>query len=209
MLEKVKVEILEYSTTMSRLLARSMGRVRPGYKGWITARLNWHSSALEDVEDPRKYCLGGFHPTSIEDTFASGRYKIMHKLGYGGSSTVWLARDLLSRDLVTFKIICAEKSGRFVNKNVELYLQQMSKKLLRSKNIRSITDHFYHEGPNGVHLCLISEFAGPNVSSMVQCPGRREGSKRLRGDLAISVAAQLTSAVSFLHSENIVHGGLS
>jgi hypothetical protein len=36
---------------------------------------------------------GGFHPVSLGDTFKAGRYKVYHKLGWGGFSTVWLARD--------------------------------------------------------------------------------------------------------------------
>ena len=39
------------------------------------------------------YRLGGFHPVCLGDTFQHGRYQIYHKLGWGGSSTVWLAKD--------------------------------------------------------------------------------------------------------------------
>lgn len=39
------------------------------------------------------YTPGGFHPVTLGDTFQNGRYIIRHKLGYGGFSTVWLARD--------------------------------------------------------------------------------------------------------------------
>ncbi|KAL4780356.1 hypothetical protein BJX76DRAFT_338121 [Aspergillus varians] len=34
-----------------------------------------------------------YHPTLIGDNFCSGRYAIVHKLGFGGYSTSWLARD--------------------------------------------------------------------------------------------------------------------
>jgi hypothetical protein len=40
-----------------------------------------------------RYRPGGFHPVSLSDTFNDGRYKIFHKLGWGGFSTVWLAKD--------------------------------------------------------------------------------------------------------------------
>ena len=39
------------------------------------------------------YRPGGFHPVNLGDTLQDGRYVIRHKLGYGGFSTVWLARD--------------------------------------------------------------------------------------------------------------------
>ena len=48
--------------------------------------------ALEDVENIEGYQTGGYHPVTIGDTFG-GQYKIIHKLGFGGFATVWLARD--------------------------------------------------------------------------------------------------------------------
>lgn len=40
-----------------------------------------------------RYMAGGFHPVAIGDTFCDGRYTVRDKLGFGGYSTVWLARD--------------------------------------------------------------------------------------------------------------------
>jgi hypothetical protein len=41
-----------------------------------------------------EYTTGGFHPVALGDTFKDGRYIVRHKLGHGGFSTVWLARDI-------------------------------------------------------------------------------------------------------------------
>ncbi|XP_006463023.1 hypothetical protein AGABI2DRAFT_119833 [Agaricus bisporus var. bisporus H97] len=49
-----------------------------------------HVDAIENIED---YQPGGYHPIYVDDTFDHGRFRILHKLGFGGSSTVWLARD--------------------------------------------------------------------------------------------------------------------
>lgn len=46
-------------------------------------------------EPVMEYRKGGYHPTHLGDTFNDGRYKIMHKLGWGSYSTVWLAKDLV------------------------------------------------------------------------------------------------------------------
>jgi hypothetical protein len=40
-----------------------------------------------------RYQSGRYHPVCLGDTFKDGRYKIYHKLGWGGFSTVWLADD--------------------------------------------------------------------------------------------------------------------
>ncbi|KAF5353457.1 hypothetical protein D9756_007915 [Leucocoprinus leucothites] len=50
-------------------------------------------SRLDVIEDIEDYQPGGYHPISIGDTFDHGRFRVLHKLGFGGSSTVWLARD--------------------------------------------------------------------------------------------------------------------
>lgn len=46
-------------------------------------------------ENALKYKLGGYHPVALGDVFKDRRYRIFHKLGFGGLSTVWLARDSL------------------------------------------------------------------------------------------------------------------
>lgn len=46
------------------------------------------------TEEPlEQYQYGGLHPVCLEDKFKDGRYQVRHKLGWGASSTVWLARD--------------------------------------------------------------------------------------------------------------------
>src|SRR5690349_2939382 len=47
---------------------------------------------IEDVEKLERYRPGGYHPVTIGEQLG-GRYSIVHKLGFGGYSTIWLARD--------------------------------------------------------------------------------------------------------------------
>lgn len=44
----------------------------------------------EEFDGPKK---GLYYPVNIGDVFVS-KYQVLGKLGYGVSSTVWLARDL-------------------------------------------------------------------------------------------------------------------
>ena len=48
------------------------------------------------AEPLHRYRYGGYHPLELGDALKDGRYKILHKLGWGGYSTVWAARDLRS-----------------------------------------------------------------------------------------------------------------
>ena len=50
-------------------------------------------SRLDEIERLEEYRPGGLHPIVVGDQFAHGRYRVIHKLGFGGSSTIWLARD--------------------------------------------------------------------------------------------------------------------
>lgn len=49
----------------------------------------------EGVENLEGYRSGGYHPTHIGDQYCDSRYEVVHKLGYGSYSTVWLAKDHL------------------------------------------------------------------------------------------------------------------
>lgn len=54
------------------------------------------SNLLYTEESLPRYFPGGYHSVSLGDTFKSGRYNVRHKLGWGGFSTVWLAKDTVS-----------------------------------------------------------------------------------------------------------------
>ena len=47
------------------------------------------------AESPGGYKPGEYHPVHLGDIYCQ-RYKVIHKLGFGGYSTVWLAHDLKS-----------------------------------------------------------------------------------------------------------------
>jgi serine/threonine protein kinase len=54
------------------------------------------SNLLYTQESLSRYQIGGYHPVHLGDVFKNGRYEIHHKLGWGGFSTVWLAKDRVS-----------------------------------------------------------------------------------------------------------------
>src|SRR5690554_5153541 len=51
------------------------------------------NSLLLTQERPSRYKPGGLHPVEVGDTFNDGRYIVIHKLGFGGFSSVWAAHD--------------------------------------------------------------------------------------------------------------------
>lgn len=53
------------------------------------------------------YTEGGYHPIEIGNVL-NDRYEIVDKLGYGGWSTVWLARDSRQKRYVALKVGIAD-----------------------------------------------------------------------------------------------------
>jgi serine/threonine-protein kinase SRPK3 len=73
-------------------------------------KYNW----IDGVESLEKYKPGGYHPIMIGDILHS-RYRIVDKLGFGGYSTVWLARDACLERYVAVKVGVADSSLRETN----------------------------------------------------------------------------------------------
>ena len=71
------------------------------------------SDVFINEEDFFAYRPGGYHPVTLGDTLKNNRYKIVHKLGYGGFSTVWLAKDrrYVTAFLLTAFMYFAETNG--------------------------------------------------------------------------------------------------
>ncbi|KAK9257628.1 hypothetical protein V1519DRAFT_96902, partial [Lipomyces tetrasporus] len=132
--------------------------------------------SLDNIEQIEGYRKGGFHPVSIGDSFSGGRYRVLHKLGFGGFSTVWLARDELSHRLVSLKIITAEASSTCNELKILKHLNEIATYHPARDHILSVFDDFTIEGPNGFHTCLVSLFAGPDIAQICYSPGRRAGS---------------------------------
>ncbi len=174
---------------------------------YATKGMQYQLPRLDNVEDVERYRRGGFHPVHLADTFEGGRYRILHKLGYGGFSTVWLVRDEVLQRFVSLKVLTADASHQQKELNMLRYLDHDAQGSPRRDTIVSILDNFTFEGPNGTHLCYVSPVGGPSIAQLLDCPGQVAGSRRLRADLARKLAEQLASAVCFLHSLGITHGG--
>lgn len=158
----------------------------------------------DDVECLEQYCFGGYHPTLIGDAFKDGRYTVVHKLGSGSCSTVWLARDNQQGRYVSLKIMVSAESSCQSESRIIRSLQRGGNAAQQGRRfISPLLDEFFTYGPNGRHLCLVGEPAGFHlaVSKEMSATGK------FPVESARSMAAQLAMGLSYIHSRGICHGG--
>jgi len=80
-------------TPIARLMRSLRGpRLRPRSFPARTSAMLSTDDLIEEQTLPR-YCPQHYYPVHLGETF-NDRYLVVAKLGYGASSTVWLARDI-------------------------------------------------------------------------------------------------------------------
>ncbi|KAJ8390121.1 hypothetical protein AAFF_G00109950 [Aldrovandia affinis] len=128
---------------------------------------------MQDQEDLRDYCYGGYHPVQIGDTF-NRRYQVLRKLGWGYFSTVWLCLDLRLGRQVAVKVLKSGESFTQAGQDELALLRCVcgpNKKHPHSQRIVQLLDEFKLAGENGVHVCLVLELLGPDLRSWQDCFG--------------------------------------
>ncbi len=154
------------------------------------------------VEDLEEYRPGGYHPVVIGDVY-EGRYRVVHKLGFGGHSTVWLALDGKLSRYVALKILSAEESQSSNEGVVLRHLQDDPSTHAGKQFILLVLNQFYLEGPNGRHLCLVEEPAGYSLFTSKE----DAVDSVFPIEAARSLTAQLIMGLAFMHSRGVCHGG--
>jgi hypothetical protein len=120
-------------------------------------------------EGSDEYRRGGYHVVRIGDWFSKGRYVVHRKLGWGHFSTVWLAWDAHDKKFVALK----------VQKDVQHYTEAAQDEITILKQIADgdtedrggvvkLVDHFKHTGPNGTHVCMVFEYLGDNLLTLIK-----------------------------------------
>lgn len=122
------------------------------------------------------------------------QYEILEKIGAGGQGTVYKARDTKLDRIVVIKVLPPELTGKTSNfKRFEREAQLCSQ--LDHQNVCTIYD--YHED-DGTFYIAMQYVDGKNVRQLVN--GRPLDLKS-----ALSIAIQVTDALAYAHSRNIIH----
>jgi serine/threonine protein kinase len=156
------------------------------------------SSVFEDTED---YTPGGLHPTHLGDLLG-GRYKVVLKLGHGGFGMVWLCRDTQENKWRAVKILRASASTEdCADLRVHSVFSDMDSRStdISHSRIAFALNHFWLDGPNGTHLCIVLPLLGPNLENAAERHQYEEAP-------LMRICYQLVQAMRFLHTEGVCHG---
>jgi serine/threonine protein kinase len=156
------------------------------------------------IERLTSYRPGGFHPVHLGDKFQDERYTVVNKLGYGSYSTVWLVRDEMQNLYASLKILSADASECSSGTELDVLRRLATGSGTGKRFVLQFLDSFIHQGPNGTHLCVVTEVSGPSLSTYLEgvC-----SFGELPPESARALIPRLAQGVEYLHSCNIVHGG--
>lgn len=125
-----------------------------------------YTSEDEGTEDYRR---GGYHAVRVGDTFKAGRYVVQSKLGWGHFSTVWLAWDTQFSRYVALKVQKSAQHYTEAAMDEITILQQIAEGDPEDKKcVVKLLDHFKHSGPNGQHVCMVFEYLGDNLLTLIK-----------------------------------------
>ncbi|KAK1772447.1 Serine/threonine-protein kinase [Phialemonium atrogriseum] len=163
------------------------------------------SQKIEEETLP-DYLAERFYPVHIGEVLAS-RYQVVGKLGYGTTSTVWLARDLTQHRHVAVKVFIRSAAlGARVDheRNVYQRISSGSRSHPGRDAVRPLLDFFQLSGPDGEHQCLVHPPLWENVRTFLA----RNPVGRLPKPVLGIVLYRLFQALDYLHNEcRIVHTG--
>ncbi|KAH9305244.1 hypothetical protein KI387_009648, partial [Taxus chinensis] len=176
--------------------------------------INWGLMADEEgcsftdseEEGRDEYRKGGYHAVRLGDSFKNGRYFIQRKLGWGHFSTVWLAWDLQQSRYVALK---AQKSAQHYSEAAmdEInILKQIAEGDQEDKNgVVKLLDHFKHIGPNGQHICMVFEYLGDSLLSLIKYTNYTG----IPLDIVRQISVHILIGLDYLHRElSIIHTDL-
>ncbi|PIM97408.1 Serine/threonine protein kinase [Handroanthus impetiginosus] len=162
-----------------------------------------YTSEDEGTEDYRR---GGYHAVRIGDTFKHGRYVVQSKLGWGHFSTVWLAWDTQKSIYVALKVQKSAQHYTEAAMDEITILKQIAEGDPEDKKcVVKLLDHFKHSGPNGQHVCMVFEYLGDNLLTLIKYSDYRGIPLHMVKEICFNILVGL----DYLHRQlSIIHTDL-
>lgn len=167
------------------------------------------SGTDEDYSDTanerrKEYRKGGYHPVTVGELY-SGRYRVVHKLGWGYFSTVWLVYDY---ETETFQAMKIQKSAEHYREAAFDEIKLLSQISGGNEDAEicccRLHDYFEHTGPHGVHVAMVFDVLGENLLSLIE----RYDYKGIPIPIVKAIARQVLMGLHHIHTLNIIHTDL-
>ncbi|KAK4790110.1 hypothetical protein SAY86_017414 [Trapa natans] len=164
------------------------------------------SDYTSEDEGTEGYRRGGYHAVRVGDTFKDGCYVVQSKLGWGHFSTVWLAWDTLKSRYVALKVQKSAKHYTEAAMDEIKILKQIAEGDPEDKKcVVKLLDHFKHSGPNGQHVCMVFEYLGDNLLTLIKYSDYRGVPLHMVKELCFHILVGL----DYLHHKlSIIHTDL-
>ncbi|KAK2757686.1 hypothetical protein FQN54_004655 [Arachnomyces sp. PD_36] len=163
-----------------------------------------HSELVEEETLP-EYKAERYYPVHIGQVF-NNRYQVVGKLGYGVTSTVWLARDLVEPDDPGYIALKVYVTGYTRGNELAIYecINSISAESEHSgrHDIRKLLSSFEIQGSKGKHMCIVHQALGITMERLLDfLPNRSLGLGEIKTFLR-----QLLIGLDFLHTEaGVIH----
>ncbi|KFG83189.1 putative protein kinase [Metarhizium anisopliae] len=151
------------------------------------------------------YQPNGLHPIDLGDELHDHRFRVIHKLGYGGSSTVWLCRDQ-SKDRPVYVAVKIFHAGFAETECRELLMFKVKDEGIdhQEHHLCLPKERFISESPNGTHLCLVFPVLGPTVDQAASIFEEEQNSS----SILRTISRSIVEALAILHRRGICHAGM-
>ncbi|KAJ5188901.1 hypothetical protein N7491_005223 [Penicillium cf. griseofulvum] len=156
----------------------------------------------ETLEEERfeEFKKGRYYPVNIGEVLAS-KYQVLGKLGFGTTSTVWLARDLEGRQYITLKVYTMDGTGQ---REVQIYkaLSRGDTSHPGYSHVRTALDAFTIPRQGNEYHCVVQKPMWGSFRHFIY----RSPAHQLSEELLKSELKQVFLALDYLHSEcQLVH----
>eukprot|EP00796_Vickermania_ingenoplastis_P005498 gene5498-3969_t len=155
-------------------------------------------------EKQSEYRKGGYHRVQIGEIYAN-RYRVLHKLGWGYFSTVWLVWDYAEERFQAMKV---QKSAKEYNDaaldEIDLLYQIRASEADGSPQCAQLNDFFHHSGPNGNHVCMVFDVYGENLLTLIE----RYEYHGIPLPIVKCISQQVLVALDHIHRVRIIHTDL-
>ncbi|KAN0125243.1 kinase-like protein, partial [Russula decolorans] len=154
----------------------------------------------------------GFYSARLGETFDDGRFVITRKLGWGGFSSVWLARDrkYVDNRHVALKILSSYASreieaGRLRERDILRRVTTAAPRHHGFQHVVHLLHEFTFESFAGEHICFVIDVLSYSVPSLQA----QLSDKRLPLKFILRLTKHILKGLEYLHDEcEIVHSGI-